>query len=471
MESTSRVHHSPNRKGGRRPTHDQHFANYLPFGFHTTICLAIFFVTYATFLLCLVPLLRATRTANIAGAGVSGGNSEHHYDALKPAFDPLVETYKHFPKVLPSQILAGAVRKRIDSFREQEGYTDASILKSAAAEFRRVREQRSSADDDEDDTSSSSVSITGKAASGKRNGFIVLGMHRSGTSMLSGLLVNGMGYETGGNLMGTASDNEKGFFERIDVVMQNDLFMKAQRIWWPINVRDYDSERALHDKESGKVVFDQGKKALKFFNDPDNAPWLQKDPRMCITLKTWLPLLNNEPAVLFTYRHPLQVARSLTKREPSFRMDHAFRVYIVYNMRAIQNSAGLCRVLTSNDAVLADPLTEVHRIADELHTKCGVPEPPRKLTQEDVEKFVDPSLQHITKKSSDGKAKKHYYEVVQDFGNDCIAHEYITEFKQESNPDEYNRERGLYITAMQIYCALQSGKAFKDDYEWPELHQ
>jgi hypothetical protein len=115
-------------------------------------------------------------------------------------------------------------------------------------------------------------------------------------------------------------------------------------------------------------------------------------------VKTWLQLLNNEPAVLFTYRHPLHVARSLTNQEKSFRMDHAFRIYIVYNMRAIHNSAGLCRVLTSNDAVLADPLTEVHRIADELTTKCGVPEPPRTPTQEDVGKFVDHSLQHNTKR-------------------------------------------------------------------------
>jgi hypothetical protein len=456
----SRVHTVPNRKAGRRPTSDQHFANYLPFGFHTTICLAIFFVTYATFLLCLVPLLRTTRTTPY---------SDHHYDALKPAFDPLVETYKHFPKVLPSQILAGAVKKRIDSFREQEGYTDALLLKEAAAEFRRVRQQRLSADEDKDDASSTSLS-TEKATPGKRNGFIVLGMHRSGTSMLSGLLVKGMGYETGGPMMGSAFDNEKGFFERIDVVMQNDLFMLAQHVWWSINVREYNPERALRDKESGKVVFDKGKKALKFFNDPDNAPWLQKDPRMCITLKTWLPLLNNEPAVLFTYRHPLQVARSLTKREKSFRMDHAFRIYIVYNMRAIQNSAGLCRVLTSNDAVLADPLTEVHRIADELTTKCGVPEPPRKLSQEDVDKFVDPSLQHNTKhKNSDGKVVTKQYTVVQDFGNDCVAHEYITEFEEESSPEEYNRERRLYITAMQIYCDFESGKAFKEDYVWPEL--
>ena len=40
------------------------------------------------------------------------------------------------------------------------------------------------------------------ANEGKTPGFIVLGMHRSGTSMLSGLLVEGFGYDTGGIDMG-----------------------------------------------------------------------------------------------------------------------------------------------------------------------------------------------------------------------------------------------------------------------------
>ena len=61
------------------------------------------------------------------------------------------------------------------------------------------------------------------------DGVIVLGMHRSGTSMLSGLLVKGLGYKTGGPLIGQSFDNKKGFFERIDIVLQNDEFLKQQR--------------------------------------------------------------------------------------------------------------------------------------------------------------------------------------------------------------------------------------------------
>ena len=54
-------------------------------------------------------------------------------------------------------------------------------------------------------------------------------MHRSGTSLLGGLM-NAMGLKTGGPLIGAAGDNAKGFFERIDVVLQNDYIMKKQGI-------------------------------------------------------------------------------------------------------------------------------------------------------------------------------------------------------------------------------------------------
>ena len=47
--------------------------------------------------------------------------------------------------------------------------------------------------------------------------------------MLSGLLVTSCGYTVGGPLIGAHFDNEKGFFERVDIVLQNDEFMGKQR--------------------------------------------------------------------------------------------------------------------------------------------------------------------------------------------------------------------------------------------------
>ena len=296
----------------------------------------------------------------------------------------------------------------------------------------------------------------------QRPGFVVLGMHRSGTSMLSGLLVTGLGYKTGGPLIGPAFDNAKGFFERVDIVLQNDAFMWGQHIDWSNNVISYDPELALQHLKSNQVQMKHGKPGLEFLNDPSNQPWLQKDPRMCITLKTWLALLNSPPAVVFTYRHPLEVAMSLKKRENQFDLERGLRLWIVYNMRAIQNSKGLCVVYSSNDKVLANAKDEVQRISDQLTKKCNVPSPPKNLTQQAVDVFVDPTLRHNTKETSNLEEEK----ILERHG-DCLVPKYESDHEIGSAP--YQREEDLYKKAMKVYCDFKSGAAYLEDYIWPEL--
>jgi hypothetical protein len=247
---------------------------------------------------------------------------------------------------------------------------------------------------------------------------------------------------------------------QVDVVLQNDQFFYDQDMAWEHNVINFDYEKALKDKEYGEVTFKHGKTGLKWLNDPSNVPWLQKDPRMCITLKIWLKLMNTEPAIVFTYRHPLEVARSLSKREKGFTVERGLRLWIVYNMRAIQNSKGLCIVKSRNTAVLENPVKETQRIADELTSKCGVVAPPSVITQEDVDEFVDPNLIHNKKqKSTKDQRVLHEYN-----DGDCKVHEYKSELKDGPAKE---REAQLYEWAMKVYCDLESGKAHEDDYEWP----
>lgn len=289
-----------------------------------------------------------------------------------------------------------------------------------------------------------------------RPGFIILGMHRSGTSMLAGLLTIGMQYSVGrpDTLIGPKYDNAKGFYERVDVVLQNDEFFRKQNVDWSANVINYDYEKALNHKKDGEVTFREGERALLFLNDEKNYPWLQKDPRMCIALRTWLPLLDQEPAILFTYRHPLEVAMSLVRRDYGIdSIAHGLRLWIVYNMRSIQNSNGLCRVFSSADTINNNPLKEVQRIADRLTSKCGVLAPPKKLTQTDVDVFVDPTLEH--KKLSFTK------NVLARFGN-CIVFDY------EKESDD-KLEAKLYLSAMKMFCDFKTGAAYDENYEWATL--
>eukprot|EP01036_Dinobryon_divergens_P027859 gene27859-36705_t len=212
-------------------------------------------------------------------------------------------------------------------------------------------------------------------------------MHRSGTSVLGGL-INKMGLKTGGPLIAPAEDNEKGFFERIDVVLQNDYVMKNQGVHYSFNTFKFDALQGLKDilNNRDKHLFAEGRKAIAFFNDKSNYPWMLKDPRLCITFRMWLPLFNFVPAVLFTYRHPLDVALSMHKREfEQFRVKRGY----VYNRRAVLQSQDLCRVRTSHHAIIVQP---------------------QQLSAEDISDFIDIKSMRVYCALEDGAAFKPEFE-------------------------------------------------------------
>jgi hypothetical protein len=169
--------------------------------------------------------------------------------------------------------------------------------------------------------------------------------------------------------------------------------------------------------------------------------------------------------VVFTYRNPLEVAMSLEKRERDFKLAHGLRLWIIYNMRALQNSNDLCRVMSSNDAVLADPLNEVQRIADELTNKCHMPPGPSRISQDQVDKFIDPELQHNKKQLALEQDKD--ARILEVHGENCKVKDYVSKCKEGS--EEKNREMVLYKMAMKMFCDFESGDAYKSDYEWPQL--
>lgn len=291
-----------------------------------------------------------------------------------------------------------------------------------------------------------------------RPGFVVLGMHRSGTSMLSGLMVMGMGYKVGAPLIGGAYDNPKGFFELVPAVLQNDAFMGKQAVGWGHNVMNFDHEKAIEQYKNNEVRFKEGTKALSFLNDASKSPWLQKDPRMCITLKLWLELLDHEPAVLFTYRHPVEVANSLESREQSVEFFAGLRLWTAYNIRAIQNMRGLCVVRSTNVAILANPLKEVQRISDELTSKCNVAPPPKgKLDEDVVNEFFDPSLQH--------KKKSEFIESEELIRHgDCVVYDI-----KHGHDNRQVYQNMNYLAAMKLWCDLENGSAFEEDYTFPAI--
>ncbi len=142
--------------------------------------------------------------------------------------------------------------------------------------------------------------------------FIILGMHRSGTSMLAGAL-SLCNFYLGNNLMNPSSDNAKGYFEHNEIVRIHDEFLNNIGYSW----NDIRTIPASINEDVIRLV--QSKLMTVLTSDfKDSNFFAIKDPRHCRLLFLWQPILMQlriKPKYLFVVRHPVEIAQSLKQRE------------------------------------------------------------------------------------------------------------------------------------------------------------
>src|SRR3977135_4037089 len=135
----------------------------------------------------------------------------------------------------------------------------------------------------------------------QRHLLVVLGMHRSGTSALTGALAKS-GALPGTQLMPSTADNAEGYWECAPVVRLNDELLKRLAARWdsvappPAGWLALSGVEAL-GPDAARIVDTQ-------FGDAKFA--VLKDPRLCRLLPFWLPAFT---AAGFTVSCVLMVRR------------------------------------------------------------------------------------------------------------------------------------------------------------------
>jgi len=164
-------------------------------------------------------------------------------------------------------------------------------------------------------------------------GFLVLGMHRSGTSALTGLL-HALGVHVGGELIPPGKDNPRGFFEDRRVVAINEELFR-RRGWW-------HEEVAVHEHTNWPAVpMVQQRMSDLLLSEFAPHDWCcLKDPRLCRTLPAWRSTLQASGIdwhVLHVVRDPFEVAASLMRRN-RMPADKALCLWLLHTLEAVVNT-------------------------------------------------------------------------------------------------------------------------------------
>lgn len=196
-----------------------------------------------------------------------------------------------------------------------------------------------------------------------RDGFLVLGAHRSGTSAISGTLAK-LGATPPKTLMEGLTDNPKGHWESV-VLMQfhDELLASAGSRWddWrPFNPGWYNSPLAAQFKKRARALL-----AAEFGDSPS---FVLKDPRICRFAPFWLDVFEQEgitPRLIIPVRNPLEVAQSLKTRDGSS-LNKGLLLWLRHTLDAEATTRDMPRAFVEWDAFLKDWRPEADRIATEL---------------------------------------------------------------------------------------------------------
>jgi hypothetical protein len=172
-------------------------------------------------------------------------------------------------------------------------------------------------------------------------------MHRSGTSVVASLL-EGLGVHLGApdDLLRPLPENPRGYWEHRGLKDVNETLLARLGGRWhmPPQLPEGWHRAAALDALRGEA------RALLRRQFGASALWGWKDPRTCLTLPFWKPLLPDTSYVV-CLRHPLDVARSLQTRD-DLPIAHGLRLWLTYTAAALAHSAGHPRLLLFYEDVL-----------------------------------------------------------------------------------------------------------------------
>jgi len=158
---------------------------------------------------------------------------------------------------------------------------------------------------------------------------IILGMHRSATSMTARTLHKSSEVYMGKNLLKGLNDNPEGHYEDKAFLKLNIEILKAAGGDWanPPSLQSILNVRHKFDKRIEELV----KQSEKNAKELGYKSWGFKDPRTVLTIDLYMKYIK-KPQFICCYRDPYEIAESLSKRN-NFSIERGINLAKTYNNR------------------------------------------------------------------------------------------------------------------------------------------
>ena len=213
---------------------------------------------------------------------------------------------------------------------------------------------------------------------------LVLGMHRSGTSALTGMLASS-GLDVPVDLMDRPDDviNRKGYWESEGLMQLNDQLFSSLGLHW--STADQlppgwaDTEAAVLWR---RRLISQWQQSCRGLPHP-----VIKDPRLCVLTEGLQPLVQADVVrftVFLPIRHPLEAARSLQAAQGTD-LRRGLQLWVAHVLEAERWSRDLPRQIIAFEDLIQQPEAVLvqcrHRLGQATVTE-----------QEQASSFIDPAL-------------------------------------------------------------------------------
>jgi hypothetical protein len=195
----------------------------------------------------------------------------------------------------------------------------------------------------------------------KQNTVIILGMHRSGTSLIGGIL-QCLDVNLGEEQLGKDWSNPRGHFEDVDFLTLNTKILASAGGSWSDPPR-YSDILSL----KGDFQHDIRELIQKRNETNSERSWGWKDPRTSLTIDLYLPFIQ-QPFFVWCQRDPAAISRSLQKRN-QIQPTRALELVEYYNEQIsnfIQRNLDLNVFVLEYENLIENPQLWINRIIDYL---------------------------------------------------------------------------------------------------------